>query len=181
MRNSLFIFYTLLLGSIGSLFLKNNDAAVTIKQIQDEKVSQLIACAPGADENIYAGSDGKFISVMPGWGNHFYKISTESDSAQFYFDQGLTMYYSYHAREAVASFKEASRFDSSCAMTYWGQALAMGPAYNGGYSYKMKKDVPSVIARMNSSTSKVSDEEKDLIDDLEQAFAKVDQKKFVTV
>jgi len=174
MRNSLFIFYTLLLGIIGSLFLRNNDAAVTIKQIQDEKVSQLIACAPGADENIYAGSDGKFISVMPGWGNHFYKISTESDSAQFYFDQGLTMYYSYHAREAVASFKEASKFDSSCAMTYWGQALAMGPAYNGGYSYKMKKDVPAVIQRMNSATSKISDEEKDLIDAMNSRYNTTD-------
>jgi tetratricopeptide (TPR) repeat protein len=164
MRNSLFIFSTLLFAGIGFLFIKTSNETFTIKHVEDEKASNVIACAPDAVENIYAGNDGKFIGVMPGWGNHFYKISTNNDSAQFYFDQGLTMYYSYHAREAVASFKEASKFDSTCAMTYWGQALAMGPAYNGGYSYKMRKDVPAVIQRMNSATSKVSDEEKDLID-----------------
>ena len=73
------------------------------------------------------------------------------------------MYYSYHAREALASFKEASRFDNNCAMTYWGQALAMGPSYNGGYNYKMRKDVPAAIEQMNSVAAEASAEEKDLI------------------
>ena len=38
---------------------------------------------------------------MPGWGHHFYKVNTNDDSAQFYFNQGLTMYYSYHAHEQL--------------------------------------------------------------------------------
>ena len=59
------------------------------------------------------------------------------------------MYYSYHMREAIASFKEAARFDSSCAMAYWGQALAMGPTYNSGYSYKMSIVVPKALENMN--------------------------------
>jgi hypothetical protein len=42
------------------------------------------------------------------------------------------MYYSYHFVEAIASFKEAAKFDSTCAVLYWGQALAMGPDYNFG-------------------------------------------------
>jgi len=82
----------------------------------------IIGCAPAATEDFYPDENSKYIPVMPGWGNHFYKVNTADDSAQFYFNQGLTMYYSYHSREAIASFKEAARFDNNCAMAYWGQA-----------------------------------------------------------
>jgi hypothetical protein len=73
------------------------------------------------------------------------------------------MYYSYHAREAVASFKEATRFDSTAAMLYWGQALAQGPSYNYGYSYKMNKNILAVIQKMNQYAAATSSKEKDLI------------------
>ena len=85
----------------------------------------IVGCSPLNNENIQAGADGKFIRVMPGWGDHAYAISTKSDSAQLYFNQGLSMYYSYHQREAVASFREAARFDSTAAIIYWAQALAL--------------------------------------------------------
>lgn len=162
MEKKLFIF-PLLLASIGLMFFKINNQPVTLKQIQEEKKLHGLTCAPDDGETAIVRDDGKFIGVMPGWGNHSYKIKTESDSAQFYFNQGLTMYYSFHAREALASFKEAAKFDSNCAITYWGQALAMGPAYNGGYDYKMKKDVPLVIAQMNRVAAEASAKEKDLI------------------
>ena len=127
MRKSLFIFYPLLFGSIGVMLVRSNNKASIYSQEYRAKVSNSIGCGPGIDENIYADESGKFITVLPGWGNHSYRITTQNDSAQIYFNQGLSMYYSYHSREAIASFKEAARFDSSCAMVYWGQALAMGP------------------------------------------------------
>jgi tetratricopeptide (TPR) repeat protein len=130
----------------------------------------IISCGSENNDNIYAGNDGKFITVLPGCGNHAYTISTASDSAQIYFNQGLRMYYSYHSREAIASFKEAARFDSTCAMVYWGQALAMGPAYNGGYLYKLNKDIPAVIAAMNSNVATASLKEKDLIDAMNKRY-----------
>src|SRR5215471_12519816 len=131
----------------------NNHTTIWKEYTNAENV---IGCAPDAGDNISAGADGKFINVLPGWGDHAYSISTASDSTQIYFNQGLSMYYSYHQREAVASFKEAARFDSTCAMAYWGQALAMGPPYNGGYSYKMNEDVPDVIQMMNQSAARCS-------------------------
>ncbi|HEV7330273.1 MAG TPA: hypothetical protein VGN63_04475 [Flavisolibacter sp.] len=124
--------------------------------------SAAISCAPGADGE-FVTSNGKFIPVMPGWGNHSYAITTGSDSAQFYFNQGLTFYYSYHAREAVASFKEAARFDSSCAMAYWGQALALGPTYNFGYAYKMNGSIPAILQAMNRHAAETSAKERALI------------------
>lgn len=123
----------------------------------------IIACAPSSEEDFYPGEDGKFIPAMPGRGNHFYKVNTADDSAQFYFNQGLTMYYSYHAREAIASFKEAARFDNNCAMAYWGQALAMGPGYNSSYGYHMGKNVPGVVTQMDDAIANASPKEKELI------------------
>jgi tetratricopeptide (TPR) repeat protein len=170
MRKSLFIFCPLLFGSIGVMLVRSNDKASISNQEYGAKTSNIIGCGPGTDENVYAGEDGKFITVLPGWGNHSYKITTQNDSAQIYFNQGLSMYYSYHAREAVASFKEAAKFDSSCAMTYWGQALAMGPSYNFGYSYKLNKLIPAVIEMMNRNADHASPKERDLIHAMDRRY-----------
>jgi tetratricopeptide (TPR) repeat protein len=76
------------------------------------------------------------IPPLTGWGHHRWKISTVSDSAQFYFDQGINMYYAFHTLEARASFAKAIRFDSSCAMAYYGKALALGPTINFGNGFR---------------------------------------------
>src|SRR5688500_7512852 len=110
-------------------FDRNNDS------IQSTNVS-VVSCGPGDVKDLDSAATGKFIRVLPGWGNHTFSIATGSDSAAIYFNQGITMYYSYHMREALASFKEAARFDSTSVMTYWGQALALGPTYNFGRYYK---------------------------------------------
>ena len=113
--------------------------------------------------NIQTAENGKFIVPLPGWGNYSYPISTQKDSARFYFNQGLTMYYSYHMKESLASFKEASRFDPASAMTYWGQALAMGPSYNAAHSYVMPAAIQEVLQRMNNAKASATEKEKHLI------------------
>ncbi len=129
----------------------------------------IIACGlPVTD--VVADDNGKFIPLLPGWGNHSYKVATTNDSTQIYFDQGLTFYYGYHFREALASFKEAARFDENCAMAYWGQALAMGPYYNM-YYYKMGSNVPAVIKLMNSHLPDATDKEKELIKAMQQRYS----------
>jgi len=163
MRKSLFIFCPLLFGSIGVMLVRSNNKASNYSQEYRAKVSNIIGCGPSTDENVKPGEGGKFITVLPGWGNHSYRITTENDSAEIYFNQGLSMYYSYHVREAIASFKEAAKFDSSCAMIYWGLALAMGPSYNFGYSYKWNKLIPGVIERMNRNAEHATPKERDLI------------------
>ena len=166
MKKSLFIFCPLMFAVTDMLQSNNNSAA---EDVQSAKMINAISCAPVA-ENIYADASGKFINILPGWGNHLHAITTVSDSAQMYFNQGLSMYYSYHSTEAVASFKEAARFDSNCAMAYWGQALAMGPPYNFGHLYKQHKNIPAVIAAMNSKAAHASQEEKDLMDAMNKRY-----------
>jgi tetratricopeptide (TPR) repeat protein len=130
----------------------------------------VIGCAPDGNEQFKTDINGKFIPLLPGWGNHSYAITTTNDSAQIYFNQGLSMYYSYHWREAVASFKEAVKFDSSCAILYWAQALALGPTYNYGYNYKMNKDIPAILQRMIQYKDQASAKEKDLIDVMNRRY-----------
>jgi tetratricopeptide (TPR) repeat protein len=78
------------------------------------------------------------IPPLTGWGSHRWKISTGSDSTQFYFNQGINLYYAFHTLEARASFAKAIRFDSSCAMAYFGKALALGPTINFGNGFRAK-------------------------------------------
>ena len=75
------------------------------------------------------------IPPVPGAGTYKWKISTRNDSAQFYFNQGINMYYSFHIIEAMASFKKAEKFDKYSPMLLWAQALTYGPNINDfGYT-----------------------------------------------
>jgi tetratricopeptide (TPR) repeat protein len=125
----------------------------------------VIGCAPAPGlRDIQADGSGRYAPVFPGWGHHSYAVRTSNDSAQFFFDQGLNLYYSYHLREALASFKEAARRDPACAMAYWGQALAMGPYYNN-YFYKMPPAVLPVLEEMKrAAAGGVSGKEKELVE-----------------
>ena len=139
--------------------------------IMELKKNNAISCGAYSQEYIDTTAQGKFIGPLPGWGHYSYPISTNSDSARYYFNQGLTMYYSYHMRESVASFKEAARFDPNCAMAYWGQALAMGPNYNAAYIYKMPRGVPAVLELMNQNISHASAKERQLIQVMDSRYS----------
>src|SRR5579863_2162343 len=129
----------------------------------------ILSCAPpGPAAAVVPDAGGRYAPIFPGWGHHHYPVSTTDDSAQFYFDQGLSLYYSYHLTEAAASFKEAEQKDSHCAMAYWGEALAMGPYYNSTYTYKMPPAVLLVLDKMNSGSSASGAKEQDLIAALNQ-------------
>jgi tetratricopeptide (TPR) repeat protein len=57
-------------------------------------------------------------------------ITTPSQEAQQYFDQGLRLTYAFNHDEAIKSFQQALKRDSTCAMCYWGIAYALGPNIN---------------------------------------------------
>jgi tetratricopeptide (TPR) repeat protein len=62
-------------------------------------------------------------------GTH-HRTVTASPEAAPYFDQGLRLVYGFNHDEAVRSFARSAQIDPSCAMCFWGAALAMGPNYN---------------------------------------------------
>lgn len=98
------------------------------------KRKNIVRCGPDW-EALKEWLEKSDIPVIPGAGNYKWKISNSIDSAQFYFNQGINMYYSFHIIEAMASFKKAAKFEPSNAMLYWAQALAYGPNINDlGYA-----------------------------------------------
>ena len=141
----------------------------------------IIDCGPTGISSVLPDADGRYAPVFPGWGHHHYAVATSSDSAQFYFDQGLSLYYSYHLAESAASFREAAAKDSLCLMAYWGEALAMGPYYNTTYFYKMPPEVLPVIGKMNTlaanatrmggGAARVDDKAKDLVSALNTRYS----------
>ncbi|MEO5945593.1 MAG: hypothetical protein ABIP79_02165 [Chitinophagaceae bacterium] len=98
------------------------------------KKKNIVRCGPDW-EALKDWLEESDIPPIPGAGSYKWKISTANDSAQFYFNQGINMYYSFHIIEAMASFKKAAKFDASNGMLYWAQALAYGPNINDlGYA-----------------------------------------------
>ena len=63
-------------------------------------------------------------------GNYRREITTDSENAQRWFDQGLEFLYGFNHDEAVRSFEQALKHDPDCAMAWWGIAYARGPHIN---------------------------------------------------
>src|SRR5512138_1689321 len=90
--------------------------------------------------------DNLSIPLLDGWGNHMMNITTRSDSAFLYFNQGMNMFYGFHFIEARASFKKAQNFDSTSAMTFLAEALTYGPSINNP-AYKLRPYVVTLIEK----------------------------------
>src|SRR5215475_11720042 len=68
--------------------------------------------------------------LYDGLGAYSRKVTTKSDEAQRYFDQGLGFVQGFNHRAAVRAFQQAAELDPKCAMAHWGVALACGPHIN---------------------------------------------------
>ncbi|MFA6083834.1 hypothetical protein [Mucilaginibacter sp.] len=112
------------------------------------------------------------IPALKGWGNYKWKITTTSDSAQFYFNQGISMYYAFHSIEAIASFTKATRFDPECAMTWYGKSLAMGPTINYPNNYVSPTGAYEASVKANTFKPNCSTPEKELIIAMQERYSK---------
>lgn len=98
-------------------------------------------------------------------GNLHFSISTKNERAQAFFDQGLKLSYAFNHAEAHRSFMEASRLDPNSAMTYWGQAFALGPNINDPLPPEERKvKINIAIAKAKQLASKSSLKEQALIE-----------------
>lgn len=124
-----------------------------------------IRCSPD-----YIPDNNETIPLLTGWGNYQWKVSTISDSAQFYFNQGINMYYAFHIIESRASFDKATKFDSNCAMAWWGKALAFGPNIND-FGYKRPNEAFVSANKALGLIEKTTAFEKALIDAIAVRYA----------
>lgn len=90
----------------------------------------LILGAPMAAAQMSHDGGAGSAKLFENMGSLHRAITTRSEMAQKYFDQGLTWMYAYNLDEAKRAFEEAARLDPDCASCWWGVGLALGPHFN---------------------------------------------------
>jgi ABC-type amino acid transport substrate-binding protein len=115
-----------------------------------------------------AGEDGAATPLYDNLGTLHHKVTAGSAAAQQYFDQGLRLTYAFNHEEAIASYTQATREDSTCAMCWWGMAYALGPNINAPMDTAAYRPAYDAIQRALKLSSKATGYERDLI----QAMAK---------
>jgi len=99
-------------------------------------VAALLACGGpswGTESTVAptpSTSNAETVPLYTNLGSHTKRISTNVAATQQYFDQGLRLVYGFNHAEAIRSFTRAAELDPTCAMCYWGIALAYGPNVN---------------------------------------------------
>ena len=68
--------------------------------------------------------------LFEGMGTFHMPVTTADPDAQRYFDQGMVLAFGFNHAESIRSFRAAQTLDPSCAMCFWGEALATGPNIN---------------------------------------------------
>lgn len=96
-------------------------------------------------------------------GPYSWKITTSSEMAQKYFDQGIQMRYAYGMDDAARSFRQAHFADPGCAMCYWGEAFSLGSFLNGGMTAEKAPYAHEAIERAVELSGQASELERDLI------------------
>lgn len=110
--------------------------------------------------------------AFSGIGPHHRAVSTRSQLAQKYFDQGLTWSFAFNHDEAIRSFQEAARQDPQLAMAWWGVALCYGPHINFPILPEDKaKAAWSALTKAQNLKQHASPVEQALIDALAARYA----------
>ncbi|WP_259065140.1 tetratricopeptide repeat protein [Mucilaginibacter sp. X4EP1] len=146
---------------------KGNNAAITAPVYFKGYTNHAALCAVYYDP----ADSVKDITALKGWGNYKWKISGASDSVQFYFNQGISMYYAFHTIEAIASFTKATHLDPSCAMAWYGKALAMGPTINYPNGYRPPSEALQAATRSKELSVNCTSMEKSLINAMQQRYS----------
>ena len=114
---------------------------------------------------------GQNVPLYKDLGNHHHTVTTTSKAAQQYFDQGLKLTYGFNHAEAIRSFRAAQAADASCAMCFWGEALAFGPNINGAMDSASAVAAFQAIQRARKLTGKATAKERAYIDALSKRYS----------
>lgn len=147
-----------------SLFLINKSPVASDNNLV---TSSSIYCAPVLDLAKLSDEHGPLIKAFKLV--HF-PVTTKVDSAQFYFDQGLSQLYAFNHGEAGRSFKTAIRLDPTAPMPYWGMAMVLGPNYNAALNPALLKDINAAIENAKARMGTATLTEKGLIEALDLRF-----------
>lgn len=117
-------------------------------------------------------------------GDYTVPVTTKSNDAQRFFNQGIIMANNFNHAEAERSFREAVRLDSTFAMGYWGIAYVLGPNFNSTDNMGAVNEIRNAVSKAAALSSGVSGWEQALIKATQVKFpmdaTSTDAEKFVT-
>lgn len=109
--------------------------------------------------------------VLSGLGDYHFKVTTNNEKSQYFFDQGYRLTTGFNHSEALRSFKEAIRLDPDNAMAYWGWALVLGPNLNLPMQESVVAQTYNAIQMAVKLKDNVSPRERDYIDALATRYS----------
>jgi len=116
-----------------------------------------------------------FLDPMPlfqtALGDFARPVTTSSDEAQAYFDQGMAFMYAFTPYDAARAFRQAQLADPECAICHWGEAWAWGPYLNGGMGADDAPRAHAAIKRAVDLRDHASPVERALIDAMALRYA----------
>lgn len=164
---TLFTLSTILLFFIASKF-KSDELKITSKAAM-----KIIKCTSTNFLLNDVDTTRQIAPLFEDLGKHYYTISTSSEEAQIFFNQGLNLTYAFNHAEAHRSFMEASRLDPSSAMAYWGQAYALGPNINDQFPDRERREKSyQAIQKAKNLASRSTVKEQALINALTYRYSK---------
>ncbi len=108
--------------------------------------------------------------LFSGLGGVNFPITTKSEMAQQYFNQGLALSYAFNHAAADFAFNEATVYDPECAMCFWGSALVLGPNVNADMAAGNAPRAFGLAKTAQELSENVSDKEKMLINALQKRY-----------
>ncbi|MEM7411538.1 MAG: hypothetical protein AAF430_15000 [Myxococcota bacterium] len=128
-----------------------------------------LSCAPAtqAPETPDAPTAPQLFS---GLGDQHHPITTTSETAQAYFDQGLILVFGFNHEAAIRSFEAALVEDPGCAMCAWGIALALGPNINAPMGPDAERQAFLAAQRAQQLAAGVSDRERAYIEAIQPRY-----------
>lgn len=124
--------------------------------------TMLLVAAPGITEAA--------VPLFKNLGSSHHPISTTSDQAQKYFDQGLRLVFGFNHEEAIRAFEEAAIQDPAAPMPYWGIALALGPNINAPMGKDEERHALEAIRQARTRLDRADEQERAYIDALTKRY-----------
>ena len=99
-------------------------------------------------------------------GKHVFPVTTRSEQAQRFINQGMNLAYGFNHAEAGRAFAEAARLDPDLAMAHWGQAFVLGPNINAAMAAEDEAKALAHLRKAQALQAKASPREREYIDAL---------------
>ena len=124
-----------------------------------------------AQEIDYPDSFDEPMELFPeAMGNFHWEISSDSELAQEYFNQGFQLMYAFAKDDAARSFQASHLADPDCAICWWGEAWAWGSYLNGAMTSAQAPRAYFALQQALANIDTATEKEADMIRGLEVRY-----------